>query len=146
MEFEKMRIESIELLCLMEKELPTSFFNVQEHLLIHLVDEIAVVGVLSSRWMFFFERYMKVLKGFVRQKARPEGSMVEGWLVYESLCYTTKYLSAIDPMTPRIWTDEDNEKISGEVLEGKGKLQKLRYDTHEKINTFILYNIETMQP
>eukprot|EP00249_Psilotum_nudum_P018747 c26943_g1_i4 orf=82-462(+) len=119
MEFEKMRIESIELLCLMEKELPTSFFNVQEHLLIHLVDEIAVVGVLSSRWMFFFERYMKVLKGFVRQKARLEGSMVEGWLVYESLCYTTEYLSIIDLMAPRIWTDKDNKKIFGKVQKAR---------------------------
>lgn len=68
-DFPKKRIECIELLCLMEKELPTSFFNIQEHVLVHLVDEIALAGVVSSRWMFFFERYMKVLKGFVRQKA-----------------------------------------------------------------------------
>eukprot|EP00249_Psilotum_nudum_P025273 c29594_g1_i1 orf=1-213(-) len=71
---------------------------------------------------------MKVLKGFFKKKARPEGSMVEGWLVHESLCYTIEYLSIIDLMAPRIWTNEDNEKIFGEVLEGKGKLQKLRYD------------------
>ncbi|MCO5586856.1 hypothetical protein L7F22_040802 [Adiantum nelumboides] len=40
----------IELLCLMEKELPTSFFDIQFHVLIHLVDEIeiAVPKVISN--------------------------------------------------------------------------------------------------
>ena len=40
--------ECIELLCLMEKELPTSFFDIQVHLLIHLVDEIEIAGVVST--------------------------------------------------------------------------------------------------
>jgi hypothetical protein len=31
------------------------------HLLIHLVDDIELVGVVSTRWMFLFERYMKTL-------------------------------------------------------------------------------------
>ena len=34
------RLQCIELLYLMEKELPTSFFDIQVHVLIHLVDEI----------------------------------------------------------------------------------------------------------
>ncbi|MCO5601780.1 hypothetical protein L7F22_055905 [Adiantum nelumboides] len=39
--------ECIELLCLMEKELPTSFFDIQVHLLIHLVDEIEIAELLA---------------------------------------------------------------------------------------------------
>ncbi|MCO5608538.1 hypothetical protein L7F22_062749 [Adiantum nelumboides] len=58
--------ECIELLCLMEKELPTSFFDIQVHLLIHLVDEIELAGVVSARWMFWAERFMGVLKGYAR--------------------------------------------------------------------------------
>ncbi|MCO5585811.1 hypothetical protein L7F22_039744 [Adiantum nelumboides] len=60
--------ECIELLCLMEKELPTSFFDIQVHVLIHLVDEIEISGVVSTRWMFWVERFMGVLKGLVRQR------------------------------------------------------------------------------
>lgn len=134
-----------ELLCLMEKELPTSFFNIQEHLLIHLVDEITIAGVVSTRWMFFFERYMKVLKNFVRQRARPEGSMAEGYIVQESLYYVTEYLLTIDPHAPRLWSDADDEKVSGEVLQGMGKETQLTMDIREKINTFILYNSESME-
>ena len=48
-----------------EKELPSSFMDLQVHLLIHLVDEVELVGVASCHWMFFLERYMKKLKGFV---------------------------------------------------------------------------------
>jgi hypothetical protein len=48
-----------------EKELPTIFMDLQVHLLIHLVDEVELVMVVSCHWMFFLERYMKMLKGFV---------------------------------------------------------------------------------
>lgn len=129
----------------MEKELPTSFFNIQEHVLIHLVDEIAIAGVVSARWMFFFERYMKVLKHFVRQRARPEGSMAEGYIVQESLYYVTEYLLTIDRHAPRLWSEDDDEKVSGEVVQGRGKETQLSFEIREKINTFILYNSERMQ-
>jgi hypothetical protein len=48
-----------------EKELPTSFMDLQVYLLIHLLDEVKLVGVLSWHWIFFLERYMKKLKVFV---------------------------------------------------------------------------------
>ena len=48
-----------------EKELSTSFMDLQVHLLMHLVDEVELVGVVSYHWIFFLERYMKKLKGFV---------------------------------------------------------------------------------
>jgi len=54
-----------EIVCLLEKELPTSFIDLQVHLLIHLVDDIEMEGVVSTRWMFFFERYMRTLKIYV---------------------------------------------------------------------------------
>jgi hypothetical protein len=33
-----------------EKELPTSFIELQVHLLINLPDEVELIGVLSCRW------------------------------------------------------------------------------------------------
>ena len=45
-----------------EKELLTSFMGLQVHLLIHLVDGVELVGVVSCRWMLFLERYMKKSK------------------------------------------------------------------------------------
>lgn len=51
---------------MLEKEMLISFTNIQVHLLIHLVDDIENVSVVSARSMFFLERFFKVLKGFVR--------------------------------------------------------------------------------
>jgi hypothetical protein len=50
---------------LFENEFSMSFMDLQFHLLIHLPDEVELVGLLSCHWMFFLERYMKKLKGFV---------------------------------------------------------------------------------
>nr|GEY57376.1 hypothetical protein [Tanacetum cinerariifolium] len=44
----------------------------------------------SPRWMFSFERYMKKLKGYVRNKAKPEGSLAEGYVVEEALTFICK--------------------------------------------------------
>jgi hypothetical protein len=38
------------------------------------------------------EHYMKTLKGYVRNKARLEGSMVEGYTIEEALGFYIKYL------------------------------------------------------
>lgn len=48
-----------------EKELPTGFMDLQVCHLIHIHDEVELVRVVSFRRMFFIERYMKKLKGFV---------------------------------------------------------------------------------
>ena len=68
--------EITEIVCMFEKELLTSFMDLQVHLLIHLVDEVELFGVVSCHKMFFLERYMKKLKGFVRQREKIEGSVV----------------------------------------------------------------------
>jgi hypothetical protein len=54
-----------DIFCMFEKELPMSFMDLQVHLLIHLRDEVELARVLSCRWMFFLESYMKKFKGFV---------------------------------------------------------------------------------
>ena len=73
------------MLCLLEKEFPPSFFDPMTHLLVHLVEELHICGLVHSRWMYPLERYMKSLKGFVRNKARPEGGMAEGYALEEAL-------------------------------------------------------------
>jgi hypothetical protein len=76
-----MRIKSTIVMSLLEMQLPTSFFDSQIHLIFHLVEEVAIGGPISYRWMFPIERCLKTLKGFVRQNSRLEGSMSEVYLV-----------------------------------------------------------------
>ncbi len=136
--------EVIELMCLMEKELPISFFDIQVHLLIHLVEEIEIVGVVNTRWMFWVERFMCVLKGFVRQRARPEGSMAEGWLHQECMYYLSEYLPGAHEKAPLTWTHDESTTMTDEVLCGKGTPIRLSHEEQENITTFIINNSQCM--
>ena len=49
-------------LCLMEKNYPPSFFDIMVHLTVHLVREVQLCGPVYLRWMYHFERFMKILK------------------------------------------------------------------------------------
>ena len=88
--------EIAEILCMFEKELPTSFMDLQVHLLIQIVDEVELVGVVSCRVIFFIERYMKKLKGFVRKREKLEGSMVEGYISNDYFYYANEYIKQIN--------------------------------------------------
>jgi hypothetical protein len=106
-----------------ENELPTSFMDLQVHILIHLPDEIELAGVLSCNWMLFLEAYMKKLKGFVRQREKPEGLMEKGYIVYESFYYAKEHIKKIDDTTCAfIWDyHQDEDKREGELLQMNGK-------------------------
>ena len=66
--------------CLVSFELviPPSFFNIMTHVLVHLVDEIVILWPVFLHNMFPFERFMGVLKKYVCNCARPEGSISMG--------------------------------------------------------------------
>lgn len=142
---EKAREESIEAVCLLEKHFPSSIMTIQVHLLVHIVDEVAIAGSVHSRWMFFLERFMKTLKGFVRQRARPEGSMAEGWLAQESFVYISDFLTSIDPSMAPILDNAEDERLVGEVAQGKGTIRRMDHTLRVKINQFCLLNCNEMQ-
>ena len=104
---------------MIEENFPRSILTSQLHVMVHIVDEMAICGVVHARWMFFLKWFMKILKDFVRQRARPEGSMAEGWLVQEALVYISEYLSRVDPDMPRLCNNEDDERMVSDVPQGK---------------------------
>lgn len=80
------------LMCAMQKYLPPTFFNAQEYYLIHQVEKIELCGPIHTRSMWMLERHLMPLKAIVRQRACTEGSMVEGYMVYQTLVYISDYL------------------------------------------------------
>ena len=82
-------------MCEMQMYLPPKFFNAQEHYLIHQVEEIELCGPIHARCMWMVERHMKFMKALVRQRACPEGSMVEGYMVFQSMVYIAEYLPGL---------------------------------------------------
>ena len=76
-ELDKLRLYIVETICMLEVCIPPSFFDIMEHPLIHLVDELEVCGRVGGRWMYPRERYLGTLKSYVRSKAQPEASMAK---------------------------------------------------------------------
>jgi len=89
----QMSEEVAETVCALEKEFPPSIFVVMMHLPVYLVEELFLCGPVHTRWMYPFERYMKGLKSFVKNKAKPEGSMAYGYLREESIGFVNEYLA-----------------------------------------------------
>ncbi|GJX83218.1 zinc finger, PHD-type containing protein [Tanacetum coccineum] len=87
----KAQSKVVYILCNLELIYPPDFFDIMIHLVIHLPLEALEGGPIRPRWMFPFERFMKKLKGYVRNKAKPEGSIAEGYVVEEALNFSSHY-------------------------------------------------------
>ncbi|KAL6218703.1 hypothetical protein ACLB2K_011913 [Fragaria x ananassa] len=83
----QMQADLVDTVCLLEKFFPPSFFDIMIHLTVHLVREVEWCGPVFFRWMFPFERYMKVLKGYVKNRHFPEGCIAEKYIVEEAVEY-----------------------------------------------------------
>ncbi|GJY97813.1 hypothetical protein Tco_0514723 [Tanacetum coccineum] len=81
----------VDILCNLELIYPPGFFDIMIHLVIHLPLEALEGGPIRPRWMFPFERFMKKLKGYVRNKAKPEGLIAEGYIAEEALTFSSHY-------------------------------------------------------
>nr|GEY62037.1 hypothetical protein [Tanacetum cinerariifolium] len=75
--------------------LSTFFFDVMVHLVSHIVEEIKIAGLVFLRYMYPFERYMGFLKGYVRNRYRPEGSIIQGYVAEEVVQFCTKYMDDV---------------------------------------------------
>lgn len=138
--------EVAETVCSLEKELPPSIFVIMMHLPIHLVQELFICGPVHTRWMYPFERYMKGLKGFVKNKAKPEGSMAQGYLREESIGFINEYLSEYTATTKRAWDDKEEPAMYDEILEGAKKDRPMTAEFRKLIHGFVLNNTEHMVP
>jgi hypothetical protein len=79
-------------LSMIELELPGAFFDVMTHLVLHVVKELAICGLVHSRWMYPVERTLGTLKKYVRNRARPEASMASGYVLDETPGFVTEYM------------------------------------------------------
>nr|GEU68677.1 hypothetical protein [Tanacetum cinerariifolium] len=87
----KAQIKVVDILCDLELIYPPALFDIMIHLLIHLPLKALEGGSIRPRWVFPFERYMKKLKGYVRNKAKPKGSIAEGYVAEEALTFSSHY-------------------------------------------------------
>jgi hypothetical protein len=105
-------------------------FNAQVNYLIHQVEDIEMCGPVHTRSMWMVERHLKSLKALVRQISHLEGSMVDGYMVYESMLYISQHIPKLEAQAMHavdsIWDVNSIKKFEGEKLLGKGTMKKVR--------------------
>ena len=131
-------------LCLLEKYFPPLIFDIMLHLTVHLVREVRLCGPVYMRWMYPFERYMKVLKGYVRNRNRPEGCIAECYIAEEALEFCTEYISGMDAIG--IPCSMKDEWKCGKPLLGGHTITIHDYKLVEKAHHYVLQNTTLMQP
>ena len=94
-EIEKLSTSIRETLCRLEMIFPPAFFDIMMHLPVHLADEARLGSPVCYRWMYPVERYLRTLKGYVKNKARPEGSIAEGYISEECLTFCSCFFENI---------------------------------------------------
>lgn len=139
-ELEALRLYVVETMCVLEVCFPPAFFDIMQHTLVHLVDELEVCGPVGGRWMYPCERYLGTLKSFVRTKAHPEASMANGYAAEEALGFCTEYLNLHTYTKRHVWETEEEVGMRGSVVEGRGRAMKMAAADVTKAHNYVILN------
>ena len=115
----QLKEDAAETMCMLEREMPPSFFGIMSHLPNHLVEELFLCGPVHTRWMYSYERYFKTLKGYVRNLAKPEGSIAQGYQTEQALGFITEYMAEYKLTSRRVWDDEQEPTMVDPRREGE---------------------------
>ncbi|BBH02360.1 hypothetical protein Prudu_012899 [Prunus dulcis] len=101
----QLRHDIVQVLCKFEMIFPPAFFTSMMHVMVHLPEEALLAGPASRR-----------AEKSVRNRAKPEGSIVEAWVQYESLTFCGMYLKDVETAFNRPQRNNDGgmrkEKLS----------------------------------
>ncbi|XP_062147797.1 uncharacterized protein LOC133856763 [Alnus glutinosa] len=92
----QMKDNIVIILCKLEQIFPPAFFDIMVHVAIHLPREAELARPVQYRWMYPIERTFGRYKRYVRNKARPEGSIAECYISDECLTFCSMYLRDIE--------------------------------------------------
>jgi len=141
-------------LCKLEMEFPP-FFDPMVHLPVHLATEALIGGPTVYRWMYQFERQIKFLKSLIRNLAHPEGSIAEGYIAYEFINLSSRYLDDVETMhnrDGRINDTSDQENFYLSIFSSTGrplgahKTWDLDMLELQQAHIYVLRNCDEIQP
>ncbi|KAL5564918.1 hypothetical protein UlMin_028082 [Ulmus minor] len=136
------------ILCKLEHIFPPAFFDIMIHLVLHLPEEAILGGPVHMRWMYPFERYLKRLKDYVRNAAKPEGSIAEGYVVDEALTFCSRYFDDVETRFNRPDRNDDGIHPTRQlsVFESQckplGKQSYVELDNNDRDKIYALHRMQ----
>ncbi|GJX06299.1 putative transposase-associated domain-containing protein [Tanacetum coccineum] len=144
-ELDKMQLELVVTLCLLEKFFPPSFFDIMIHLTVHLTREVKLCGPICFRWMYPFERCMKVIKGHVRNRNRPEGCIAEETIAEETIEFFSEYHKTMKTIGIPPDKHVTNENEDGKPLSAD-KSSEVSGEVFQKAHLYVIHNTNEIVP
>jgi hypothetical protein len=77
---------------------PPSFFDMMEHYMTHLAYQIFILGPMYMDQMYPYECDMVVMKGYVCNRAHPEGFIIAGYTTEEVIECCVDYIKDGQPI------------------------------------------------
>lgn len=114
-ELDKLQERIVVTLCQMEMLFPPLFFTVMVHLIVHLTEEAKHGGPVPFRWMYPIERTLGYFKSYVRNRAKPEGSICEKYLADECITFCSMYLENMETRFNRISRVDDRPVVNNSI-------------------------------
>lgn len=145
-------------ICNLEKNFPPSFFDVMEHLPVHLPDEAALGGPVQFRWMYPFERYMCDLKMKAKNKAKTGGSIVAQCITEEISIFSSHYFTSDGRGSHQQRSTDGDIQFTYNYpgvpstfqsmgrISGKSREAWLTEEDAHILQTFLLMNCEEIEP
>ena len=133
-------------MALLEIHFPPSFFDIMTHLVYHLLLELDLCGLVSSRWMYPIERYMNSLNECVRNMARLEECMAEGYVRDKCLGFIKEYLQRFVVFDRWVWDADEEYGDANEVLEGDGAKYMMSAALRDLAHQYALANLSLVKP
>ncbi len=142
------------ILCKLEKQFPPSFFDIMVHLAVHLPEEAMLRGPVNYGWMYPIERKLCQLKNFMRNNARPEGSIAEAYTAYECLTFCSRYIDDVETRFNREGRNREGVENGEldifrhgvELIGGFETAWGKRDADYEKMVYFVLNNCQEVVP
>ncbi|CAL8136238.1 unnamed protein product [Prunus armeniaca] len=133
-DLDRLEVDIVVILCKLEKIFPPVFFDVMVHLALHLPREAKLGGPVGYRWMYPIERMLGKLKGYVRNRARPEGSIVEGYIANEALTFCSMYFRNVETVFSRPERNDDGGKANSKLSEKWNQFIGISWTIARKLN------------
>ena len=144
---ERLRDKIPTVLCDLEKIYPPAFFDVMVPLAVHLPDEALLRGPVQYGWMYPVERRLGTFKGYVRNRARPEGSIAEAYIATEALTFCSKYIETADQLSKEVGEDNPGLNVFDYSVRVTGKSrQEDKPKDLDKMVWYVLNNCPEILP
>jgi hypothetical protein len=131
-------------MCQLETCFPSSFFDMMEHYMIHLADQVFILGPTYMHHMYPYECHMIVMKGYVCNRAHSEGSMIEGYTTVEVIECCVDYIK--DEKAISVPISQHHGRLCGKGTKGHKSFTDVTFKRVCEAHFSIMHQIVVMRP